>query len=187
MVSLPEFKVIPPGLDVEKFYPYYHDFIDGSEREESSRFASASVQEELNRFLKNPDKPLILALCRADKRKNITGPDPSLWRGQRSSVNRKSGNIRRAAQRSFQSYRQRTRCTHRDASSNGQLQSIRQDGYSQKYKFRIRSAGALPDCRPQARCIYQPGAYRAVRADPYRGRLIGVAALPQPMTVVRRI
>lgn len=70
---LPEFQVIPPGLDVDKFYPYYHDLLEETGREESSRFASASVQEELNRFLKNPDKPLILALCRADKRKNING------------------------------------------------------------------------------------------------------------------
>ena len=35
--------------------------------------AYGGVMEELNRFFIFPDKPLILALCRADKRKNIAG------------------------------------------------------------------------------------------------------------------
>ena len=40
---------------------------------ESAVYARASVMQELNRFLSHPDKPLILALCRPDKRKNISG------------------------------------------------------------------------------------------------------------------
>ena len=36
-------------------------------------YARAAILEELHRFFKNPDKPLILSLCRPDKRKNIAG------------------------------------------------------------------------------------------------------------------
>lgn len=65
--------VIPPGIDIEKFYPYYHDIVSESPRDEMSLHAKASVLKELNRFLIHADKPLILALCRPDKRKNISG------------------------------------------------------------------------------------------------------------------
>jgi sucrose-phosphate synthase len=65
--------VIPPGIDIEKFYPYYHDIVSESSRDELSLHAKASVIHELNRFLTYPDRPLILALCRPDKRKNISG------------------------------------------------------------------------------------------------------------------
>lgn len=71
--NLPEFKVIPPGLNLEKFYPYYHDILPDSEKTEHEMYAQASILQELNRFFINPDKPLILALSRPDKRKNISG------------------------------------------------------------------------------------------------------------------
>jgi len=71
--SQPDFKVIPPGFDVERFYPYYRDMLPQNEKDEAAMFARASVMQELNRFFLHPDKPLILALCRPDKRKNITG------------------------------------------------------------------------------------------------------------------
>ena len=71
--GMPSYAVIPPGLDVEKFHPYYHTNLSGSEPSETERYAQASVMEELDRFFKQPDKPLILTLCRPDKRKNITG------------------------------------------------------------------------------------------------------------------
>ncbi len=69
----PRFKVIPPGLDIEKFYPFYHDAMPESEKSETEMYARASVMAELHRFFKNSDKPLILSLCRPDKRKNIAG------------------------------------------------------------------------------------------------------------------
>lgn len=69
----PTFSVIPPSLDIEKFYPFYHDLLPEIERTESAMYAQASVLRELNRFFMHPDKPLILALCRPDKRKNISG------------------------------------------------------------------------------------------------------------------
>jgi sucrose-phosphate synthase len=67
------FAVIPPGINLEKFYPYYHDLLPESHKVEEAIQAHASVLEEMNRFFINPEKPLVLAICRADKRKNITG------------------------------------------------------------------------------------------------------------------
>lgn len=70
---LPVYKVIPPGLDLEKFYPYYHDMLPDTEKDEAELYAHAAVLQELNRFFIHPDKPLILTLSRPDKRKNISG------------------------------------------------------------------------------------------------------------------
>jgi sucrose-phosphate synthase len=71
--SIPRYEVIPPGIDIDKFYPYYHDILEEGEKSENARYAQASMLLELNRFFIHPDKPLILALCRPDKRKNISG------------------------------------------------------------------------------------------------------------------
>ncbi len=71
--NLPAYRVIPPGLDLEKFYPYYHDMLPETEKDEVQIYAQASVLKELNRFFSHPDKPLILTLCRPDERKNISG------------------------------------------------------------------------------------------------------------------
>ena len=51
--------VIPPGTDLQRFKPP-----DGSEQ-------TSAYVAELARFLKNPAKPMILALSRPDERKNI--------------------------------------------------------------------------------------------------------------------
>ncbi len=67
------FSVIPPGLDIETFYPFYRDILSDTEKDEARMYAHASLLEELNRFLMHPDRPLILSLCRPDKRKNISG------------------------------------------------------------------------------------------------------------------
>ena len=72
-VDLPDFQVIPPGLNLDKFYPYYHDTLPESEKTEAEMYAQASILKELNRFFIQPDKPLILALSRPDERKNISG------------------------------------------------------------------------------------------------------------------
>jgi len=52
-------KVIPPGTELEQFFPP-----DGSEQ-------GSPIQRELARFLNEPEKPVILALSRPDKRKNL--------------------------------------------------------------------------------------------------------------------
>jgi sucrose-phosphate synthase len=71
--ALPKFAVIPPGLDIDKFYPFYHNLLAENGVEEDAMYAQASMLKELNRFFLRPDKPLIFALCRPDKRKNISG------------------------------------------------------------------------------------------------------------------
>ncbi len=71
--SIPKFRIIPPGLDLEKFYPFYHDMLPETTKDEIEKYAHATVIEELNRFFTSPDKPLVLALCRPDTRKNISG------------------------------------------------------------------------------------------------------------------
>ncbi|MDT8282871.1 MAG: glycosyltransferase, partial [Gammaproteobacteria bacterium] len=52
-------KVIPPGTDLEKFYPPQGDEHD------------SVIYHDISRFLQAPDKPIILALSRPDHRKNI--------------------------------------------------------------------------------------------------------------------
>ncbi|MBN2737779.1 MAG: HAD-IIB family hydrolase [Spirochaetales bacterium] len=69
--NIPNYKVIPPGLDLKKFFPYYDYELPGSQIDERYRQARVNMQKDLKRFHFNPDKPLILALCRPDARKNI--------------------------------------------------------------------------------------------------------------------
>lgn len=67
------FSVIPPGIDLETFYPFYDLQLDielFSEEVKQTRF---TLMQELQRFWAHPDKPFILALCRPDHRKNISG------------------------------------------------------------------------------------------------------------------
>lgn len=71
--DIPRYEVVPPGIDIEKFYPFYHDMLEENAKSENFRYARASILNELNRFFLHPDKPLILSLCRPDKRKNISG------------------------------------------------------------------------------------------------------------------
>ncbi len=71
--DVPGYHVVPPGIDVDVFYPFYRDMVEDQEPSDIALYAKASVQQELNRFFMNTEKPLILALCRPDKRKNISG------------------------------------------------------------------------------------------------------------------
>lgn len=52
-------RVIPPGTDLEKFFPP-----QGNEK-------NSEIANELRRFLTQPNKPIILALSRPDPKKNI--------------------------------------------------------------------------------------------------------------------
>lgn len=71
--TLSQYQVIPPGIDIDKFFPYYHENFFSIEQKEESLFARQSLTSELYRFFQHPEKPMILALCRPDKRKNIEG------------------------------------------------------------------------------------------------------------------
>ena len=53
-------EVIPPGVDLSRFRP---------PRDDDPR---PPIATELDRFLRDPDKPLVVALARPDERKNLT-------------------------------------------------------------------------------------------------------------------
>ncbi len=63
------FKVIPPGVDIEKFYPYNQE----KPLDNETRKIISTISEKLHKFFMDIDKPIILTLCRPDKRKNISG------------------------------------------------------------------------------------------------------------------
>ncbi|MEE4243103.1 MAG: HAD-IIB family hydrolase [Desulfopila sp.] len=69
----PNFAVIPPGIDLEVFYPFYDLQLDSELLDEETKQTRRSLLNELKRFWAKPEKPFILALCRPDHRKNITG------------------------------------------------------------------------------------------------------------------
>ncbi len=71
--DLARYSVIPPGVDLDNFYPYHRNMLPAAQKTDESLMAYGALVEELNRFFTFPDKPLVLALCRADKRKNIAG------------------------------------------------------------------------------------------------------------------
>ena len=52
-------RVIPPGVDISRFQP------------PGARQKRPAIADELARFLQHPERPMILALSRADERKNI--------------------------------------------------------------------------------------------------------------------
>lgn len=67
------FNVLPPGIDIETFFPYYQSQFEHSESEEMARQTRVVLLAELERFWSSVHKPFILALCRPDQRKNISG------------------------------------------------------------------------------------------------------------------
>ncbi|MEX2640639.1 MAG: HAD-IIB family hydrolase [Balneolales bacterium] len=71
--EIPLFQVIPPGIDIEKFYPFYYDEDENREKPEEFMQARHKMHSELDRFLKDTNKPLILTICRPDSKKNIQG------------------------------------------------------------------------------------------------------------------
>ncbi|MFA3782180.1 HAD-IIB family hydrolase [Melioribacteraceae bacterium 4301-Me] len=64
-----KFVVIPPSIDLEKFHP----FNQSREWDEESEKIRSGIRKELWKFFTNMNKPIILALCRPEKRKNISG------------------------------------------------------------------------------------------------------------------
>ncbi len=67
--SKEKFRVIPPGVDLERFYPYNSRIpLD----EETAKLLQ-TISNQLLKFFVFIEKPLILTVCRPDKRKNISG------------------------------------------------------------------------------------------------------------------
>lgn len=67
------FTVIPPGIDVDKFYPYYYDHDENFHKPEAYIQARDKMDREFARFFYSSEKPMILTICRPDSRKNIQG------------------------------------------------------------------------------------------------------------------
>lgn len=65
-----KFKVIAPGVDIQKFYPFNEK--PPGDYNESERWKGI-IGEKLFRFFVDVNKPMILTVCRPDKRKNISG------------------------------------------------------------------------------------------------------------------
>lgn len=65
------FEVIPPGTDLERFFAYYEYEMPNSDVAEEFKQARVRMQHDLGRFHFVQEKPLILSLCRPDRRKNI--------------------------------------------------------------------------------------------------------------------
>lgn len=53
--------VIPPGTNLTKFYP------------PAARLDQSDIQQQIDKFLEDSNKPIILALARPDERKNLAG------------------------------------------------------------------------------------------------------------------
>jgi sucrose-phosphate synthase len=66
-----KFKVIPPGVNLEIFYPFYRMDMPSFKMSIEQEQAIYRVNSDIERFLFNPAKPLILSIGRADKRKNF--------------------------------------------------------------------------------------------------------------------
>jgi len=64
-----KFRVIPPGVDLERFYPYNSRI----PLEEKTAKLLQVISDKMLKFFVHIEKPLILTVCRPDKRKNITG------------------------------------------------------------------------------------------------------------------
>ncbi len=71
--TMTRYQVIPPGIDLDKFYHYLRNQMSEKNIDGQQMAAKASISEELHRFFMNPSKPVVLTLCRPDQRKNISG------------------------------------------------------------------------------------------------------------------
>jgi len=65
------FEVIPPGVNNELFYPFYRFDMPSFKMSIEQEQTLYRINSEIERFLFNPAKPLILSIGRADKRKNF--------------------------------------------------------------------------------------------------------------------
>lgn len=65
------FRVIPPGLNSKLFFPFYRLDMPSYKMSLEQEHAFYRVNSDIDRFLFNPNKPLILSIGRADRRKNF--------------------------------------------------------------------------------------------------------------------
>ena len=65
------FEVIPPGVNSHLFYPFYRFDMPSFKMTIEQEQALYRINSDIERFLFNPEKPLILSIGRVDKRKNF--------------------------------------------------------------------------------------------------------------------
>jgi len=65
------FEVMPPGVNNDIFYPFYRLDIPSFKMSIEQEQAFYRINSEIERFLFNAEKPLIISIGRADKRKNF--------------------------------------------------------------------------------------------------------------------
>ena len=68
-----DYQVLAPGTDVDRFYPWYYDSDNAFDPGDEVIEARVRMRRELDRFLTDTGKPMILAVSRPDRRKNIDG------------------------------------------------------------------------------------------------------------------
>ena len=66
-----KFTVIPPGINNDLFFPFYRQDLSSFKLSIEQEHAQYRINSEIERFLFQPNKPLILSIGRADKRKNF--------------------------------------------------------------------------------------------------------------------
>ena len=66
-----QFEVLPPGTNDQLFYPFYRQNMPSFEMSIEQEQALYRITTEIERFLFDPNKPLILSIGRPDKRKNF--------------------------------------------------------------------------------------------------------------------
>lgn len=69
--SAGKFRILPPGVNPDFFYPFYRYDMPSFKMTIEQEQSLYRVNSEIERFLFNPQKPLILSIGRADKRKNF--------------------------------------------------------------------------------------------------------------------
>ncbi len=65
------FAVIPPGIDLDAFYPYYDPELDSDLMSEEVKQTRVTLLGELHRFWARPEKPFILACAGRTKGKTL--------------------------------------------------------------------------------------------------------------------
>ncbi|MFV0607307.1 MAG: HAD-IIB family hydrolase [Niabella sp.] len=65
------FEVLPPGINTDVFFPFYRLDMPSYNMSLEQEQALYRISTEIERFLFSPEKPLILSIGRADKRKNF--------------------------------------------------------------------------------------------------------------------
>lgn len=68
--ELGKFHIIAPGIDTQKFMPYYLQAFDSEKYAEEVQ-RKYWLTESISKFLSQPHKPIILALSRPDSHKNL--------------------------------------------------------------------------------------------------------------------